>query len=292
MASLAQAFSSGQPTFSFELFPPKTAEGEVALWQTIADLERLRPDFVSITYGAGGSTRDRTIRITQEILERTNLATVAHLTCVGASRDELGRIIDQYADAGIRNILALRGDPAGGLGSPWVRHPGGMDHAVELVEFIRERGPFTVGVAAFPEGHPESDNLDVDAQVLRAKQDAGAVFAVTQFFFRIEDYAELVGRARDLGCTIPIIPGLMPVTNVTQIERFAALSGAAFPPELAERFNAVKDDDHAVRELGVELSTELGAALLDAGAPGLHFYTLNRSTSTRRVYEALISRGQ
>jgi methylenetetrahydrofolate reductase (NADPH) len=292
MAPLADSLRDGRPMFSFELFPPKTADGEVALWRTIEDLERLQPNFVSITYGAGGSTRDRTIRITREILERTQLATVAHLTCVGASRAELGDIIDQYAAAGITNILALRGDPAGGPGSPWVRHPGGMDHAVELVRFIRDRGPFTVGVAAFPEGHPESDDLDIDAQVLVAKQDAGASFAITQFFFRAADYQDLVNRARTLGCTIPIIPGLMPVTNVSQIERFAALSGAAFPPELSERFNAVKDDEEAVRELGVELATELGAELLDAGAPGLHFYTLNRSTSTRRVFEALTARDQ
>lgn len=264
----------------------------MTLWRTIEDLARLQPDFVSITYGAGGSTRDRTVRITREIGERTNLATVAHLTCVGASRDELGDIIDQYAAAGITNILALRGDPPSGPGSPWIRHPGGMDYAVELVAFIRERGPFTIGVAAFPEGHPEAVNLDVDARVLLAKQQAGAQFAITQFFFRAADYEDLVQRARGLGCTIPIIPGVMPVTNVAQIERFAMLSGAAFPPELAAQFNAVKDDDDAVRELGVAHTTELGAELLAAGAPGLHFYTLNRSTSTRRVYEALIARDQ
>jgi len=287
VASLASSLRSGEPTFSFELFPPKTAAGEETLWHTIRDLERMQPDFVSVTYGAGGSTRDRTIRITQAIGDETNLQTVAHLTCVGASRAEISAIIDQYAQAGITNVLALRGDPPGGPGTPWQSHPDGMTHAIELVRLIQERGAFTVGVAAFPEGHPEAADLDMDARVLAEKEQAGASFAITQFFFRAQDYINLVERSRQMGCTMPIIPGLMPVTNVSQIERFAALSGAAFPPELAERFATVKDDDDAVRELGVELAVDLSRQLLDAGAPGLHFYTLNRSTSTRRVFEAL-----
>lgn len=285
--SLGALLAQGGRSFSFELFPPKTDEGEQVLWHTIRDLERLHPTFVSVTYGAGGSTRDRTVRITEEIREHTSLLPVAHLTCVDSSREELRSVIAQYAAAGITNVLALRGDPPAGPTAHWEQHPDGFHHADELVAFIRTLGDFSVGVAAFPEGHPAAPDLDFDAQVLAAKQRAGAEFGITQFFFRVEDYVSLVDRAATFGCTMPILPGLMPVTNVAQIERFAALSGAAFPPELAERFTAVKDDDEAVRDLGVAVAIELAQQLLDVGAPGLHFYTLNRSTSTRRVYEAL-----
>jgi methylenetetrahydrofolate reductase (NADPH) len=284
---LGELLTSGRRSFSFELFPPKTDEGERALWQTIRDLERLHPTFVSVTYGAGGSTRDRTVRITELIREQTTVLPVAHLTCVGATKDELRSVIAQYAAAGITNVLALRGDPPDGPMATWVAHRDGFQHADELVAFISTLGNFSVGVAAFPEGHPAAPDLDFDARVLAAKQQAGAQYAITQFFFRASDYVQLVERARSFGCTMPILPGIMPVTNVAQIERFAALSGAAFPPELAERFTYVKDDDEAVRDLGVEVAIDLCQELLDVGAPGLHFYTLNRSTSTRRVYEAL-----
>ncbi|CAB4895980.1 MAG: methylenetetrahydrofolate reductase [NAD(P)H] [Actinobacteria bacterium] len=284
---LGTLLAQGGRSFSFELFPPKTDEGERALWQTVRDLERLHPTFVSVTYGAGGSTRDRTVRITAEIAEQTSMVPVAHLTCVGASREELRGVIAEYADAGITTILALRGDPPGGPTAGWTPHPDGLQHADELVELIKSLGNFTVGVAAFPEGHPSSPDLDTDARVLAAKQDAGAEFAVTQFFFRSRDYADLLERASAHGVSMPIIPGLMPVTNVAQISRFAELSGAAFPPELAARFEVVKADDDAVRKLGVEIAVEISNELLDMGAPGLHFYTLNRSTSTVQVYEAL-----
>ncbi|CAB4618344.1 unannotated protein [freshwater metagenome] len=286
-ANLAQLLATGGRSFSFELFPPKTDEGEQALWRTVRDLERLNPTFVSVTYGAGGSTRDRTVRITAEIAEQTSMIPVAHLTCVGASREELRGVIGEYAAAGIHTILALRGDPPGGPTAKWTPHEDGLQHADELVELIKALGNFTVGVAAFPEGHPSSPDLDTDARVLAAKQDAGAQFAVTQFFFRSRDYADLLERATAHGVTMPIIPGLMPVTNVAQIARFADLSGAAFPPELAARFELVKDDDDAVRKLGVEIAVEMSNELLAMGAPGLHFYTLNRSTSTVQVYEAL-----
>lgn len=286
-ADLAQLLAMGGRSFSFELFPPKTDEGEAALWRTVRDLERLNPTFVSVTYGAGGSTRDRTVRITAEIAEQTSMIPVAHLTCVGASREELRGVIGEYAAAGIHTILALRGDPPGGPTAPWTAHEDGLQHADELVALIKDLGNFTVGVAAFPEGHPSSPDLDTDARVLAAKQDAGAEFAVTQFFFRSRDYADLLERAAAHGVTMPIIPGLMPVTNVAQISRFAELSGAAFPAELAERFEHVKDDDDAVRKLGVDIAVEMSNELLDMGAPGLHFYTLNRSTSTVQVYEAL-----
>lgn len=286
-ANLAEILRTGGQSFSFELFPPKTDDGERALWQTVRELERLSPTFVSVTYGAGGTTRDRTVRITEEIAQQTTLMPVGHLTCVASTRDEIRDVIAEYAAAGVKTILALRGDPPGGPMAPWVPHPDGIEHADALVALIKSLGDFTVGVAAFPDGHPASSDYEADARVLAAKQDAGAEFAITQFFFRARDYFDLVERARSHGCTIPIIPGLMPVTNVAQISRFAELSGAAFPTELLGRFEVVKDDDEAVRELGIEIATSLSDELLSQGAPGLHFYTLNRSSSTARVYEAL-----
>ena len=285
--SLGAVLASGDRSFSFELFPPKTDEGERALWSTVRDLEALGPTFVSVTYGAGGSTRDRTVRVTAQIAAETDMTAVAHLTCVGASRTELSEVIEEYGASGVNTILALRGDPPGGPGQPWVAHPDGLEHADELVALIRSLGDFSIGVAAFPEGHPESASLDDDARVLAAKQRAGAEFAITQFLFTAADYGRLCDRAAHFGCTMPIVPGIMPVTNVAQIERFAALSGAAFPPELAARFALVKDDPDAVQRLGVEVAVDLSRDLLAMGAPGLHFYTLNRSTSTREVYEAL-----
>ena len=285
--SIAEQVAHGHRVVSFEFFPPKTDAGEQQLWQAINALHPLQPNFVSVTYGAGGTTRDRTVRLTGRIARETDLLPVGHLTCVGSSRQELVRIIDEYASAGVHHILALRGDPPAGPGTEWQSTPGGLDHADELVALIDACGDFTVGVAAFPEGHPEAESLDDDAKVLRAKQDAGADFAVTQFFFRAADYFDLVERSRAAGVEIPIIPGIMPVTNVGQIERFAQLSGAAFPQELHERFLAVADEPDAVAELGVETALELCRELLDGDAPGLHFYTLNRSTSTLRVFDGL-----
>lgn len=286
-AGISSRLAEPAPTFSFEFFPPRTDAGEQALWQALRELEPLHPGFVSVTYGAGGSTRDRTVRLTQRIAEETTLTPMAHLTCVGSSRTELAGVLGQYADAGIHNVLALRGDPPGGPGTPFTPHPEGLRYASELVTLIRSLGRFEVGVAAFPEGHPESRDLDHDADVLVAKAEAGAEFAITQFFFDVDDYARLVERVRRRGCDLPIVPGIMPVTNVSQIERFAALSGAAFPAALAERLHAVADDPAAVRAIGVEVATGLATRLLAEGAPGLHFYTLNRSTATREVHAAL-----
>jgi methylenetetrahydrofolate reductase (NADPH) len=285
--SIRSLLDAPRPTFSFEFFPPRTDAGEQALWQAVRELEPLRPGFVSVTYGAGGSTRDRTVRVTRRIAEETTLTPMAHLTCVGSSRAELASVLGQYADAGIHTVLALRGDPPGGPGTPFEAHPEGLAYASHLVALIRSLGQFDVGVAAFPEGHPEARDLDHDAEVLVAKADAGAQFAITQFFFDADDYFALVDRVRGRGCDLPIVPGIMPVTNVSQIERFAALSGAAFPAALADRLHAVADDPAAVRAIGVEVATELSSRLLAGGAPGLHFYTLNRSTSTREVFAAL-----
>jgi methylenetetrahydrofolate reductase (NADPH) len=277
----------GGRSFSFELFPPKTPEGERRFWQTLRELEGLAPTFVSVTYGAGGSTRESTVRLTGQIAAETTLTPVGHLTCVGSSVEDLRRVVGEYAASGVHDILALRGDPPGGPGQPWVKHAEGLDHADELVALVRTLGDFSVGVAAWPEGHPESTDLEQDVLVLKRKQDLGASFAITQFFFRAVDYLNLRDRADEVGVTIPIVPGLMPVTDVAQIKRFAQLSGAAFPAELADRFQAVADDPAAVAALGVEVATETSQQLLDEGAPGLHLYTLNRSTSTREVYIAL-----
>jgi methylenetetrahydrofolate reductase (NADPH) len=278
---------SGGRSFSFEFFPPQTDEGELKLWQSLRELEALRPTFASVTYGAGGSTRERTVRLTARVATETTLTPVAHLTCVGATRQDLRRVIAEYADAGVHNVLALRGDPVGGPGEPWVSQPGGLDHAEDLVRLVRSLGSFSVGVAAFPEGHPESSDRAADAVVLARKADAGASFAITQFFFDVADYVDLVNRTRRHGSDIPIIPGIMPVTNLAQIERFAQLAGAQFPEDLAASFLEIGDDPVAVRARGVEVATRLSEQLLAQGAPGLHFYTLNSSTATREIYNNL-----
>jgi methylenetetrahydrofolate reductase (NADPH) len=284
---LRDVFAAGRRSWSFEFFPPRSDEGEQQLWQSIRELERLKPTFVSVTYGAGGSTRDRTVRLTGQIAHETTLSPVGHLTCVDAAVADLRHVIGAYAAAGVQTILALRGDPSGGLDSRWRPHEDGLSHAAELVTLIKSLGDFGVGVAAFPEGHPESPDLEIDAQMLAAKVDAGADFAVTQFFFEADAYFALVERARRHGVAVPIVPGLMPVTNVGQIERFAQLSGASLPERVLHRLDPVRDDPGSVRAVGVELATELASELLAGGAPGLHFYTLNRSTATREIYDNL-----
>ncbi|GAA3546631.1 methylenetetrahydrofolate reductase [NAD(P)H] [Kribbella ginsengisoli] len=285
--TIRELLSGDQPSFSFEFFPPKTPEAEEVLWHSIREIEQLRPTFVSITYGAGGTTRDGTIRVTERVAQDTSLTPLGHLTCVSHSRDELRSVVGAYAGAGVRNVLALRGDPPGGPAQPWVAHPEGLNHAIELVELVRELGDFCVGVAAFPDKHPEATDLETDARVLAAKAAAGADYAITQMFFGADDYFRLVERASALGCDIPILPGIMPVTNIKQIERMALLTGMALPKAVTDRLEAVAEDPAAVRAVGIEIASELSDALLTGGAPGIHFITLNRSTATRQVFRNL-----
>ena len=275
-------------TYSFEFFPPKDTEGEERLWAAMSQLESIAPDFISVTYGAGGSTRDRTIRITSEITARIHVPTVAHLTCVGSTRTELIEILGKYRSAGIKSILALRGDPTGGPRAPWTPTEGGLSHADELVTLAAEFGGFTIGVAAFPDGHPSSNgDIDKDVQVLLEKEKRGATFATTQFFFDVTKWKTLVDKLAAKGSTLPIIPGILPVTNVKQLNRMAELSGVPIPSHISERFAKVEDNPEDVRKLGVEIATKLCQNLLEAGAPGLHFYTMNTSSATREIYSQI-----
>ena len=275
-------------SYSFEFFPPKDTQGEERLWAAMTGLEALHPDFISVTYGAGGSTRDRTIAITSHITERTKIPTVAHLTCVGSTKTELIEILGKYREAGITSILALRGDPVGGPSAPWSTTPGGFDHADQLVELAKELGGFSIGVAAFPDGHPASGgNFDKDIDVLIKKESLGATFATTQFFFEVDRWRALVDRLSARGSSLPIIAGILPVTNVKQLSRMSQLGGTPIPDSIMKRFLAVEDDSEAVRALGVEIATDLCQKLLAEGVPGIHFYTMNSSTATREIYENL-----
>jgi methylenetetrahydrofolate reductase (NADPH) len=277
--------------YSFEFFPPKDQAGEERLWAAMSALEPITPDFISVTYGAGGSTRDRTIRITSEITERTSIPTVAHLTCVGSTRGELIEILQRYKEAGINSILALRGDPTGGPSAPWVPTVGGFSHADQLVELAMEVGGFEVGVAAFPDVHPASQgDLAKDVEVLIRKESLGATFATTQFFFEAKSYQRLVEALAAKGSSLPIIPGILPVTNVKQLVRMSELSGTEIPADILERFSAIEANQEAVQKLGIEIATDLCEQLLELGVPGLHFYTMNTSSASLEICRKLVSK--
>ena len=275
-------------SYSFEFFPPKDVEGEERLWHAIEGLKSIAPDFVSVTYGAGGSTRDRSIRIAREITDRTGIPTVAHITCVGSTRAELLEILHSYKDAKISSILALRGDPIGGPLAPWIPTENGFTHADQLVELASECGGFKIGVAAFPDGHPSSKgDFDKDIDVLIRKEQLGATFATTQFFFDVRAYINLVDRLAKRGSSLTVIPGILPVTNVKLLHRMAELGGTPIPSHIAQAFADIESDSQAVRNVGVEIATKLCQELLEAGAPGLHFYTMNSSTATVEIYRRI-----
>ena len=274
-------------SFSIEFFPPKDEAGEARLWGALDELERARPDFVSVTYGAGGSTRDRTVRFTSEITSRTGIPTIAHLTCVGSTKEELISILQQYKRSGIQSILALRGDPQGGPSAPWLTTPHGFDHADQLVSLAIEHG-FEVGVAAFPDGHPASHgDFKKDIDVLLEKERRGATFATTQFFFNVDRYFTLIDSLRNAGSQLDVYPGILPITNVAQLHRMSELSGPPLPDYVRDRIKSVESDSAAVRKVGVDIASEMCHELLSRGVPGLHFYTMNSAVSTLEIVKRI-----
>jgi methylenetetrahydrofolate reductase (NADPH) len=283
---IEQMFEERRPVFSFEFFPPKTDEGQRTLEGTLAELKEDQPEYVSVTYGAGGSTRERTVEITKWLKQDLGIEAMAHLSCVGESKERVAEILEELAAVGIENVLALRGDPPRGQ-DEWTPHPGGLHYSTELIELIRERFDFCVGAACFPEVHPEAPDLATDLRFAKQKVDAGAAFLITQLFLDNELYFDFVDAARAAGITVPIIPGIMPITNYKQIKTITGMCGATLPDELERELNERADDGEAVAELGVAYATLQCSDLLARGAPGIHFYTLNRSPATRAILAAL-----
>jgi methylenetetrahydrofolate reductase (NADPH) len=283
---ISQIIESRRPVFSFEFFPPKTDEGQRTLEQTLSVLKDDAPDYVSVTYGAGGTTRDRTVEITKWIKQDLGIEAMAHLSLVGEAEGRLVEILEEIAAAGIENVLALRGDPPRGE-TEWKAHPEGLSYSIELIRLIRERFDFSVGAACFPEVHPEAADRESDLRYAREKVEAGADFLITQLFLDNELYFDFVEKARAAGIGVPIIPGIMPVTNYSQIKTITGMCGATIPSELEAQLDGRADDPEAVAELGVAYATLQCSDLLARGAPGIHFYTLNRSPATRAILAAL-----
>jgi methylenetetrahydrofolate reductase (NADPH) len=277
-----------RPCFSFEFFPPKTDEGMQNLWRAASELKNDEPAFVSVTYGAGGSTRDRTITIVKRIKQELGLEAMAHFTCVGATVEELRGTLDEMRDAGIENVLALRGDPPQGE-TEWKATPGGLSYSTELIDLIGANYDFSIGAACFPEVHPQATDLDSDISFLKQKVEAGARFLITQLFFDNQLYFDFVDKARAAGIEVPIIPGIMPVTNFGQIKRFTTMCGASIPADFERELAAREDDPDAVKDLGTAYATLQCSELLARGAPGIHFYVLNKSPVARAILAALRS---
>jgi methylenetetrahydrofolate reductase (NADPH) len=278
--------SGERPTFSFEFFPPRTPEGEANLYLALAALRPLAPDFVSVTYGAGGSTRGKTLEIVSRIRDEIGLEAMAHFTCVGATVDELRETLDEMSGLGFENVLALRGDPPAGQ-EEWTKTDGGLEYSRELVELISADYEFTIGAACFPETHIHAVSAEDDLRFLKQKVDAGVGFLITQLFFDNAFYFDFVARARAAGIGVPIVPGIMPITSAANIRRIAQLCAARIPAELEQRLRRVEHDDELTMQVGVEWAMRQCQELLDGGAPGIHFYTMNKSPATRRVYENL-----
>lgn len=285
---ITDALASLRPFFSFEFFPPKDEDGSRQLFETIAALQPLRPAFVSITYGAAGSTRARTVALAKKIQQEIGLTVVAHVTCVGSARAELRALFDDLARAGIENVLALRGDPPKGQ-EQFVPTAGGFSYATELIAMLRRNYDFCIGAACYPEKHPEAPSLDDDLTHLKEKVDAGADFLVSQLFFDNDSFFGFERRARAAGIATPILPGLMPITNFEQIKRFVAMCGATIPPKLRVEMELRKGDAEAVEALGVAYASMQAVALLQSGIPGIHFYTLNKSPATRAIVSSLLA---
>ncbi len=283
---ISAKLSETRPAFSFEFFPPKDQAGVDRLFQTVEQLGRYSPAYVSVTYGAGGSTRRLTVDLVKRIKREAGLETMAHLTCVGASREELAEVLVELADGGIDNVIALRGDPPQGA-TAFTSVPGGFSHASELVAFIRAGFDLCVAAACYPEKHPEASSFEADLLVAKQKVALGADVLISQLFFDPELYFVYVQRARELGIQVPIVPGVMPITNLSQVKRFTAMCGASIPPALLSRLEAAGSDHDAVQRIGVEHAAEQCRRLLDGGAPGVHFYTLNRSSATVQILERL-----
>jgi methylenetetrahydrofolate reductase (NADPH) len=282
---ISELYQQDGPVLSFEFFPPKTDAGFRSLFRTIEDLQGLEPAFVSVTMGAGGSTRSKTVDLVGQIQRDLGLTAMAHLPCVGFERDDVAELLDRLQNDGIENVLALKGDPPND--PEFVHAHDGFDHASDLVEFLRSRWNFSIGAACFPEVHPNATSAEDDLRHLLHKVQAGSDFLITQLYFDNADYFDFVERARAIGIDVPIVAGIMPITSAANIRRIAQLSNARIPDELEANLSRVADDDEATLELGIEWATMQCRELIDRGAPGIHFYTLNRSPATRRIYEKL-----